>query len=237
MQISTRHVNDLDGPVDADIAVVIDVIRAFTVAPWCLARGAERLLFAAGVDEAARAQTERYPDALLLKDGGTDPRFALPNAPGRIAREDLTGCTIIQVTGNGTRGAYAAAAASVVLCASFVNAAATAVAIRAADPAHLLLVPTEGDEDVALADYLIATLDGASPPDPAPYLERVVRSAAGRECAERGADPCYPGVDPADLRRCLELDAVGQALRAVPYREGLLAVRPWLSPAADAGGR
>lgn len=224
MEIRTQHVDDLTGPVAADVAVVIDVVRAFTVAPWCLARGAERLLFAPGVEAAAQVRADHHPDALLLKDGGSDPRFALPNAPGRIAREDLTGRTVIQVTGNGTRGAYAVGAVPMVLCASFVTATATARAVLAAAPARVLLVPTEGDEDVALADYLTAVLDGAARPDPAPYLERVVRSDAGRECVARGADPAYPGVDADDLRRCLAIDAFDHALQASPEPGGLLAV-------------
>ncbi|WP_162458408.1 2-phosphosulfolactate phosphatase [Pseudactinotalea terrae] len=224
MEILTRHVNDLQGPIEADVAVVIDVVRAFTVAPWCLARGAERLLLAPGADAAVTARDERYPDALLLTDRHVDLRFPLPNAPGRIAREDLSGATVIQVTGNGTRGAHAVSAVPAVLCASFVTAAATARAVRALAPTRLLLVPTEGDEDVALADYLIAMLDGAGQVDPAAYLERVVRSDAGRECAEKGADPANPGVDPDDLRRCLEIDAFDHALQAVPQEGGLLAV-------------
>src|SRR5690606_36621260 len=79
VEIRTQHVDDLTGPVAADVAVVIDVVRAFTVAPWCLARGAERLLFAPGVEAAAQVRADHHPDALLLKDGGSDPRFALPN--------------------------------------------------------------------------------------------------------------------------------------------------------------
>lgn len=224
VEIQTQHVNDLTGPIDADVAVVIDVIRAFTVAPWCLARGASRLLFAPGVEEAVRSQAAHIPDALLLKDRAADPRFALPNAPGRIAREDLTGRTVIQVTGNGTRGAYAVGPVPIVLCASFVTAAATARAVLAADPERVILVPTEGDEDVALADYLTAMLDGGASPDPAPYLARVVASAAGRQCAERGADPAFAGFDPDDLRRCLEIDAFDRALRVAPQPNGLLAV-------------
>lgn len=226
MEIATLHVDDLDASVDADVAVVIDVIRAFTVAPWCLARGAQRLLFAPGVEEAVQAQAERFADALLLKDRAADPRFALPNAPGRIAREDLTGRTVIQVTGNGTRGAFAVGSAPLVLCASFTTAAATARAILAAAPERVLLVPTEGDEDVALADYLTAMLDGGGGVFAPPYLARVVRSAAGQECLERGADQRIPGVDPDDLRRCMELDVFGFALQATPEDGGLLAVAP-----------
>lgn len=42
------HVDDLTellGP-EVDVAVVVDVVRAFTVAPWCLEQGAARLLLA-----------------------------------------------------------------------------------------------------------------------------------------------------------------------------------------------
>ena len=100
------HVNDLERSVErigseVDVAVVIDVVRAFTVAAWCLERGAARLLLAPSI-EAAVAAGERHPGAVLLKDGEPDPRFILPNAPGRIATEDLTGRIVVQKTGNGT---------------------------------------------------------------------------------------------------------------------------------------
>lgn len=213
MELLVRHVDELTGQEKPDAAVVIDVVRAFTVAPWVLMRGAAQL-FAAPDVAAAAAARRAHPEALLLKDGGPDPRFALPNAPGRIAREDLAGRTVIQVTGNGTRGVFAVGRVPLLLCASFVTAMATARAVAAAAPRRLLLVPTEGDEDVALAEYLGALLDGGAPLDSAPYLERVVASAAGRECAERGPDPRYPGFDPDDLRRCVELDACDRAVRA-----------------------
>lgn len=230
MELTRCHVDDLGQPGvpdlgQVDIAVVIDVVRAFTVAPWCLARGAERLLLAATPAAAVQARRDHFPDALLLKDGRLTPPFDLPNAPGLIARTDLSGRTIIQVTGNGTRGAHLVSAASMVLCASFATAAATARELAAGE-GRALLVSTEGDEDDALADYLLALLRApGSEVEPAPYLERVRRSAAGVECLQRGADTDYPGVDADDLARCLELDTCGHALQAVPDGE-LLDLRP-----------
>jgi 2-phosphosulfolactate phosphatase len=224
VHLVTSHVDDLpESGSPPDVAVVIDVVRAFTVAPWVLARGADRLLFAASVDAAVAARAD-HPDALLLTDRTADPRFALPNAPGRIAREDLRGRTVIQVTGNGTRGAFAVGRVPLLLCASFVTAAATARVITQVAPARVLLVPTEGDEDHALADYLVALLDGGRPVDPTPYLDRVVLSPAGRECATRGGEEAWPGFDADDLMRCLEIDAIGAAVRAQPLANGLLAV-------------
>ncbi len=236
MQVTTRHVDDLTEPgpptTAPDVAVVIDVIRAFTVTPWCLARGAAQVLLAPSLDAAVEARRDRWPEALLLKDGPPDPRFELPNSPERVAGADLAGRTVIQKTGNGTRGAFAVGRVPLVLCASFATAGATARAIVRAAPDRVLLVPTEGDEDHALADYLTALLeDGGSRPDPASYLARVRESDAGRECRDRGEDPAYPGVDPGDLARCLELDAFDHAVRARP-RAGLLgADRDEIDPA------
>lgn len=221
------HVNDLTGPSgprgpDVDIAVVVDVLRAFTVAPWCLARGASRLLLAPSV-EAAAAAGERHPGAVLLKDGEPDPRFALPNAPGRIATEDLTGRVVVQKTGNGTRGAHASRGAGEVLCSSFVTAAATTRFLRARPDSEITFVVTEGDEDVALADYVIASL--SAPVDPAPYLQRVYASQAGGELRERAPDPAFPGVHEDDLSLAMEIDRFDRALRCAPF-EDLLEVTP-----------
>ena len=232
VKIVARHVDDLlrhpRADTGADVAVVIDVVRAFTVAPWCLEQGASRLLLAPSLDAATQARRTRYPEALLLKDGAPDPAFALANAPGSIARTQLDGRTVIQRTGNGTRGAHAVATVPLVLCAGFVTATATARAIRAAAPEVLLLVPTEGDEDWALADYLTALLTRDPAADAAavgPYLARAAASAAAQECRERGPDPAWPGFDPDDLDRCLETDRFDRAVRAFP--DGDLLAASW----------
>lgn len=222
MRTRIVHVDDIEAPLDdVDVAVVVDVLRAFTVAPWCLARGAARLLLAPSV-EAAVAAGERYPDAVLLKDREPDPRFVLPNAPGVIATADLTGRTVVQKTGNGTRGAHAARGAGRVLCASFVTAGATTRFLRDHRGSEVVFVVTEGDEDVALADYVIASLSG--PADPAPYLGRVHDSEAGRELRERADDPAFPGVHEDDLSLGMEVDRFDRALRCEPL-EDLLEVK------------
>lgn len=217
-------VSDLAEPLgpDVDVAVVVDVIRAFTVAPWCLARGASRLLLAPSLD-AAVAAGERYPGAMLLKDGAPDPRFDLPNAPGMIATADLAGRTVIQKTGNGTRGAHAAAGAGEVLCASFVTAGATSRYLRDHTDGSVVFVVTEGDEDIALAEYVIASLDG--PTDVAPYLRRVLDSDAAEELRQRAPDPACPGVHPDDLDHVLAVDRFDRVLRCDPV-EDLLEARP-----------
>lgn len=212
MHIRTMTVAEVRSTPPADAAVVIDVVRAFTVAPWCYARGARGVLLAPTL-EAALAGRERWPNALLLKDGSRDDRFDLPNSPGIVAAADLAGRSVIQTTGNGTRGAHAATGASLILCASFVTAAATARALREAQPGTVALVITEGEEDVAFAEYLCALLsgDGAKPDS---YLARAAASAAADELRERSQDPAFPGVHPDDLGLCLQVDRFDFALKA-----------------------
>jgi 2-phosphosulfolactate phosphatase len=219
VRTSTTHLRDLAGPVRTDAAVVIDVMRAFTVAPWCLARGASAVYLAADVESAVAGRT-RWPDALLLKDGDPDHRFDLPNAPGVVQCADLHGRTIVQVTGNGTRGAHAVADVELVLCASFVTAHATARALRDADVAAVTFVVTEGDEDRAFADYLTAIISGDIV-EATPYLRRAAASPAADELRRRGDDPHHGGVHPEDAGLCLELDRFDFSLNTQPDGEFL----------------
>jgi 2-phosphosulfolactate phosphatase len=211
---STVQLNDLSGPVCTEAAVVVDVMRAFTAAPWCFARGAAAVYLAADVESAVASRTN-WPDALLLKDGATDPRFDLPNAPGVVRGADLRARTVVQVTGNGTRGAHAVAGVDLVLCAAFVTARATARALRDAEVGTVTFVVTEGDEDSAFADYLTAILSGETV-DAAPYLRRAETSPAADELRRRADDSRHPGVHPDDVELCLELDEFDFALRAEP---------------------
>jgi 2-phosphosulfolactate phosphatase len=211
---STVHLNDLSGPVGTEAAVVVDVMRAFTVAPWCFARGAAAVYLAADVEAAVNGRVT-WPHALLLKDGATDPRFDLPNAPGVVRGADLQARTVVQVTGNGTRGAHAVGDVGLVLCAAFVTADATVRALRAAEVGTVTFVVTEGDEDSAFADYLTALLSGDDV-DPAPYLGRAAAAPAAAELSRRSEDPRHPGVHPDDVALCLMLDEFDFALRTEP---------------------
>ena len=211
MLTEIRHLDDLPRTVSADAVVVVDVFRAFTTAPWCYESGARSVLLAPTIEDAIAARVGEH--VRLLKDGAPDPRFDLPNAPGLVATADLSDHTVVQITGNGTRGVYAVAAPHV-LCASFVTASATARFLREAHVGTVLFVPTEGDEDVALADYLVELLHGDA--DPTDYLNRAEASPAAAHLELRGPDAAYPGVHADDLRLCLEVDRFDFALEAVP---------------------
>jgi hypothetical protein len=99
------------------VAVVIDVMRAFTVAAWAFSRGVERIVLASTESEAL-ALEESHSGWLALKDGPPAAGFDAVNSPGLLRSRDFAGRTLVQKTTAGTVGALAVANAPLVLCAS-----------------------------------------------------------------------------------------------------------------------
>ena len=152
--------------------IAIDVIRAFTVAAYAIAGGAQRLWLVRTTDEAF-ALRQREPQALLAGEigGRLIPGFDLNNSPSLMASTNVQGRTIIQRTGAGTQGAVGAINATHLLICSLANARATATyahQLAAINGGVITLLPTEGSsqhlpyigEDTVCADYLEALLRG-----------------------------------------------------------------------------
>ncbi|CAM5266188.1 putative 2-phosphosulfolactate phosphatase OS=Streptomyces tendae OX=1932 GN=F3L20_18060 PE=3 SV=1 [Streptomyces tendae] len=171
--MDTRFVGIPEVVETPSVAVVVDVMRAFTVAAWVFAQGAEKIVLAGSLDEAL-ALKARHPDRVALKDGPPAPGFDLVNSPGLIRSADLGGRTVVQKTTAGTVGALAVKDASLVLCAGFVVAEATARLLRERAAEHVTFVVTgedgRADEDLACAQYIAGRAGGAgtTPPGPSP---------------------------------------------------------------------
>ena len=101
--MDTRYLGIAELTEVPSVAVVVDVMRAFTVAAWAFARGAERIVLAESLDE-ARALKERHPDWVAIKDGPPAPGFDTVNSPGMLRSMDLSGRTVVQKTTAGTVG-------------------------------------------------------------------------------------------------------------------------------------
>ncbi|MFE9847116.1 2-phosphosulfolactate phosphatase [Streptomyces goshikiensis] len=99
------------------VAVVVDVMRAFAVAAWAFAQGAEKIVLAESPDEAL-ALKARHPDWVALKAGAPAPGFDAVNSPALLRSVDLAGRTVARKTTAGTVGALAVKEASLVLCAA-----------------------------------------------------------------------------------------------------------------------
>ncbi|WP_369394027.1 2-phosphosulfolactate phosphatase [Streptomyces sp. CG1] len=212
-------------PTAPDVAVVVDVMRAFTVAAWAFRRGAERIVFA-GTQQEALELKARHPGRLAFQDGAPVPGFDLANSPARLRSLDVRGRTVVQKTTAGTAGALAVADAGLLLCAGFVVAGATAEVLRRARPEAATFVVTgdggRAEEDLACAEY-IADRVHAADADPAPYLERARRSDAAARLAD-GVRRGWGGVHPEDVAMCLEADAFPFAMAAA-REDGRLVLR------------
>lgn len=165
-----QRVHRMDAAQARGIVIVIDVIRAFSVAAYALAGGAQGLWLVRTVEEAL-ALREHEPAALLAGEvgGRLIPGFDFNNSPARMAGADVQGRWLIQRTGAGTQGAVGASNAAHLLLCSMVNARATAAYARhlaATGDGPITLLPTETIsstgiqpiEDHVCADYLEALL-------------------------------------------------------------------------------
>ncbi|MEU6987533.1 2-phosphosulfolactate phosphatase [Streptomyces sp. NPDC046324] len=209
------------------VAVVVDVMRAFTVAAWAFAQGAEKIVLAGSLDEALELKA-RHPDWVTLKDGPPAPGFDAVNSPGLLRSVDLGGRTVVQKTTAGTVGALAVKEASLVLCAGFVVAEATASFLRARRSDSVTFVVTGEDgraeEDLACAQY-IARRTTETVTDAAEFLRRAAESRAATELTEG----VRRGAHPDDVALCLEVDRFPFAMVATP--EGpLMVLRPHAMP-------
>jgi 2-phosphosulfolactate phosphatase len=209
------------------VAVVVDVMRAFTVAAWAFAQGAEKIVLAESLDEAL-ALKARHPDWVALKDGPPAPGFDIVNSPGLLRSVDLDGRTVVQKTTAGTVGALAVKEASLVLCAGFVVAEATVRLLRTRECDSVTFVVTgengRADEDLACAQYIAQRATEAGT-DAAEFLRRAGESRAAAELVEG----VRQGVHPDDVALCLELDRFSFAMVAT-LEDSLMVLRPWATP-------
>jgi 2-phosphosulfolactate phosphatase len=207
-------------------AVVIDVFRACSLAAHALARGAQRVVPVAGIEEAI-ALKRLHGDWLLLGERHAKPLpgFDGGNSPAHLAHHALAGRTVIHTTHAGTQGLAAARDAQRVFTGAFVNAHATAAVLRALAPAQVTLVRMghEGRER-SLEDDLCAELLAQL------ILEREFDVAGLRErlrmapAARKFFDPAADWAPEEDFDLCVDLDCIDFAVELRAQADGLLAL-------------
>ncbi len=218
--IGVRRLRLLEGAAAADgSAVIIDVFRAATTVAYALAGGAARVVLVATADAAREVRALRFAGALLAGeiDGRAIDGFDLDNSPTQVERAPLAGRAVILRTSSGTQGVLAARRAERVFLSGFVNAGATAAALRADARVVSLVAMGEGgaspaEEDEACAAYLESLLRGR--PLPAAALVADVR----RRLRDDHPAPTWR----EDVDRALALDRFDFAIEVL--REGDLAV-------------
>lgn len=190
-------------PAPADINIVIDVIRAFTVAHYAFIGGAKEILLV-GTAEEAFALKDTYPEYVLTGEekGVGISGFDLDNSPKRMAEQDMADKCLIQKTTNGVTAALGALNAKHLFVTGFSNARTTAEHVKtlAAKDCVMNIVASHpsGDDDMACAEYIKGIIEGTNAVTAAESIERIKRSSV----AEKFFDRSQPLFDPEDITYC-----------------------------------
>lgn len=207
------HALGVDGAREATgIAVVIDVLRAFTVSAYAFAGGARECLLVPTVDE-AWVLAAATPGAILSVEVDTMPvaGIDISNSPTQIAAADVRGHALVQRTTAGAPVINAVERAEAIYASSLVVATATAKACLLRNPATVTLIAS-GDypEDHACVHYIEALLNNARVNDINTLLQPLYATDRYRKLA-RGD---WPGFPKTDLDLALQPDRFDFAMRA-----------------------
>jgi 2-phosphosulfolactate phosphatase len=198
--MSTKIVLGTDGARAAvGVVVVVDVMRAFTTAAYAFAAGICEIELVATVEEALVSPGFRMGEV----DGRLIPGYH-NNSPSRLLGQRLGGRAVMR-TGSGTRCVTEAVNASEIWLGSLVVASATARAL--ADREDVTFVasgaPHEGEEDVACAELMAASLQRV-----AHSRESVIAAVVGSRAAAKhhSDDSDFPPED---------IDCALQSMRSI----------------------
>lgn len=206
------------------IALVIDVFRAFTVAPHAVAAGASRVLPVGDVEEAF-ALRERLRDAVLAGERHARrlPGFDLGNSPTEVVAFGVGGRPFVHTTHAGTQGLVNAGQADEVLAAALVNVSALARYVRSRNPAQVTVVRMGHEarercaEDDLCASTLLTLLEGGV----APTTDEVRARLRGVPAARKFFDPACDYAPREDFDYCTEVDRFDFVLRLSRGADGL----------------
>ncbi|WP_053368151.1 2-phosphosulfolactate phosphatase [Bacillus sp. FJAT-27245] len=187
----------------ADVNIVIDVVRAFTVAHYAFLRGAREIILA-GTEGEAFLLKEKNPDFLLAGEvqGLPIAGFNFDNSPARMACADVGGSTLVQKTTNGVKAALNALDADAVFVTGFSNARTTAECVLELWPlgsvVNIIASHPDGDDDLACAEYIKGILNGKETISAEAVAERIRRSVPARKFF----DPSRPEFQAEDIAFC-----------------------------------
>lgn len=228
MTTITIHQGRTPELIDADVRVVIDVIRAFTTTHVALRRGALRIA-AAGTVEEARALAALDSSRILAGERNALPPdgFDLGNSPAEFDGADLDGREVVLTTSNGVQATLHAWHEGPLVVTGFSNAGSTVDYLRSNfdDPHHriqLVASHPDGDEDMACAEWIRARLLGlASPSD-----EKVERRIFECRAAQKFLDPSRQEYRADDIDYCAHRDDSPWVM-GVERRNGQIVILRW----------
>jgi 2-phosphosulfolactate phosphatase len=222
LSVQVVHATGVEGARQArGLAVVIDVLRSFTVSAYALAGGARECRLVTTTDE-ARALASAIPGALLCAEEGAlpVPGIAISNSPTQIVAAELTGKVLVQRSSAGTPVAAAVRDGIDIFAASLVVARATIQACLLRDPDVLTLIASaDHPEDHACARYMEAMARRQKAD-----LDRWLQPLRDSERFAQVMSGAWPGFPSTDLELALQPDRFNFAM-PVSRQPGYLSVR------------
>jgi 2-phosphosulfolactate phosphatase len=202
--VEVIHATGIEGARHAQgLAVVIDVLRSFTVSAYALAGGARECRLVTTTDE-ARALTAATPGAIICaeEEGLPLPGIAISNSPTLIRATDLKGRVLVQRSTAGTPVAAAVRTGVDIFAASLVVARATVQACLLRKPDVLTLIASaDHPEDHACALYMEAIINNEQPD-----VGRLLQPLKNSERYAHAMSGAWPGFPPTDLELALQTD-------------------------------
>ena len=152
------------------LTVLIDVLRAFTVAAYIMDNHAEKIIPVGELEKAFNLKRENLNYILMGERKGLKVEgFDYGNSPYKIKNIDFTGKTVIMTTSAGTQGIINAENTDEIILGNFVNIQSTVEYIKKVNPAVVTLVALGSrgieirDEDELCAKYIKQKLEGKNP--------------------------------------------------------------------------
>ena len=195
----------------ADISIVIDVIRAFTVSHIAFMRGAREIFLVNTVEEAFTLKAGQ-PGVLLAGEIGALPiaGFDLDNSPHTFSSAELKGKSLVQKTTNGVKATLLALSAPTVFVTGLSNARKTALHVKRLAQSiphcriNVIASHPLDDDDMACAQYIEGILLGSN----RVALHDVQRRIQNARSAQKFLDPLQPAFNENDLPYCVrEVDS------------------------------
>ena len=189
----------------ADINIVIDVIRAFTVSHIAFLRGVREVFLVNTVAEAFDLR-EKNPSYLLAGEIAGLPiqKFDLDNSPHTFSEADISNKTLVQKTSNGVKATLLALNADTILVTGLSNARKTAAHARQLASGrqsctiNIIASHAGDDDDLACAEYIKDELLNLKVAKLDDIKSRIMESRP----AQKFYDPSKVDFDVRDMNYC-----------------------------------
>lgn len=205
---------------DVDIAVVIDVFRAFSTACYVLEKSPSAYFYSHSDRVLEKLSNQVLNPFFIGKpEKGSKLSYHIPNSPAHVLKEGIESRTVLHRSVSGAKGILSVKEADLVLGAGFINAKATVRYIKSFKNSTVTILPMGFEATTSsLEDELCAR-----------YLESLIKSyrfdlSSHIPELKSGAGKYFFSMDQyqypqEDFEMCLELNKFNFAIHAHLYSD------------------